>query len=240
MNNTSSIKEARLEKGLSIEELAHRLKISSFIIKKIENNEDLPEKYKSYESIYRNSILKFLGLYEISRTVKVNEIPEDNTKLVLSIFLLILVCTILISLSLDMYKKFNSNSSLKFFEKDQIYLDMENKLSNFRYDEIDHEQFLNKLILLKNNNFDNYFEISALGNNTIYYKVSNNNQKTQKFGAITRDNPLYLYFNDDFSIDLSNINLIDKIAINNSIYQIDVNIPYALKEFNLNKLIDPK
>ena len=77
-----------------------------------------------------------------------------------------------------MYKKFNLKSNLKFFEKDQIYIDIENKLSDFRYDEIDHEQFLNKLILLKNNNFHNFFEISVLDNNTIYYKVSNNNQKT--------------------------------------------------------------
>ena len=240
MNNSSSIKEARLEKGLSIEDLAHRLKISPFIIKKIENNEELPEKYKSYEKIFRNSILQLLGLYEISSTVKLNDIPEDNTKLILTIFSLFLICTILFSLSIDIYKKFNSKFSLKFFERDQTYISIENKLSDFRYDEIDHEQFLNKLTLLKNNNFDNFFEISVLDNKIIYYKVSNNNQKTQKFGAITLDNPLYLYFNDDFSIDLSNINLIDKIVINNSIYQIDVDKPYALKEFNLNKLIDPK
>ena len=64
-------------------------------------------------------------------------------------------------------------------KKIKFILDIENKLSNFRYDEIDHEQFLNKLILLKNNNFHNYFEISVLDNNTIYYKVSNNNQKTK-------------------------------------------------------------
>ena len=240
MNNLSSIKETRLEKGLSIEDLAHRLKISPLIIKKIENNEELPEKYKSYERIFRNSILKFLGLYEVSGTVKLNEIPEDNTKLVLSIFLLFLICTILFSLSLDIYKKFNSKSSLVFFEKDQTYIDIENKLSDFRYDEIDHERFLDKLILLENNNFYNFFEISVLDNNTIYYMVSNNTQKTQKFGAITWDNPLYLYFNDDFSIDLSNINLIDKIVVNNSIYQIDVNKPYALKDFNLYNFIDPK
>ena len=214
-----------LEKCLSIEYLAHRLKIIPFIIKKIENNEELPEKYKSYEKIFRNSILQLLGLYEISSTVKLNDIPEDNTKLILTIFSLFLICTILFSLSIDIYKKFNSKSSLKFFERDQTYISIENKLSDFRYDEIDHEQFLNKLTLLKNNNFDNFFEISVLDNKIIYYKVSNNNQKTQKFGAITRDNPLYLYFNDDFSIDLSNINLIDKIVVNNSIYQIDVNKP---------------
>ena len=240
MNNSSSIKEARLEKGLSIENLAHRLKISPFIIKKIENNEELPKKYKSYERIFRNSILKLLGLYKISGEVKLREIPQDNTKFVLLIFLIILVSTILISLSFDMYKKFNFKSNLKFFEKDQIYIDIENKLSDFSYDEIDHEQFLSKLILLKNNNFHNFFEISVLDNNTIYYMVSNNTQKTQKFGAITWDNPLYLYFNDDFSIDLSNINLIDKIVVNNSIYQINVNKPYALKGFNLYNFIDPK
>ena len=240
MNNSSFIKEARLEKGLSIEDLAHKLKISPFIIKKIEKNEELPAKYKSYERIFRNSILKSLGLYEISGSVKLNEIPEDNTKFVLSIFLLILICTILISLSFDMYKKFNLKSNLKFFEKDQIYIDIENKLSDFIYDEIDHEHFLNKLILLKNNNFHNFFEISVLDNNTIYYMVSNNTQKTQKFGAITWDNPLYLYFNDDFSIDLSNIKFIDKIFVNNSIYQINVDKSYALKKFDINKLIDHK
>ena len=240
MNKSISIKKARLEKGLSIDELAHRLKISPLIIKKIENNEELPEKYKSYENIFRNSILKMLGLYKISESVKLNKIPEDNTKLVLTIFSFSLVFIILFSLSFDMYKKFNLKPSLKIFEKDQIYIDIENKLSNFRYDEIDHEQFLNKLIFIKNNNFNNYFEISVLDNNTIYYKVSNVDKKTLKFGSITPNNPLYLYFDDDFSIDLSNIKFIDKIFVNNSIYQINVDKSYALKEFDINKLIDHK
>ncbi len=240
MNKSFSIKEARLEKGLSIEELAHRLKISQLIIEKIENNEELPKKYKSYENIFRNSILKFLGLYEISGTVKLNKIPDDNSKLVLTIFSLFLICIFLFSISYDMYKKYNLKPKFKFFEKDQIYLDMENKLSNFRYDEIDHEQFLSKLIFIKNNNFNNYFEISVLDNNTIYYKVSNDDKKTLNFGTITPDNPLYLYFNNDFSIDLSNIKLIDKIFVNNSIYQINVDKSYALKKFDINKLIDHK
>ena len=240
MNKSFSIKEARLKKGLSIEDLAHRLKISPLIIKKIENNEELPEKYKSYENIFRNSILKMLGLYKISESVKLNKIPEDNTKLVLTIFSFSLVFIILFSLSFDMYKKFNLKPSLKIFEKDQIYFDIENKLSNFRYDKIDHEQFLNKLIFIKNNNFYNYFEISVLDNNTIYYKVSNDDKKTLKFGSITPNNPLYLYFDDDFSIDLSNIKFIDKIFVNNSIYQINVDKSYALKEFDINKLIDHK
>ena len=240
MNKSFSIKEARLEKGLSIEELAHRLKISPLIIKKLENNEELPEKYKPYEKIFRNSILKLLGLYEISATVKLNKIPEDNSKFFLTIFSLFLTCIFLFSISIDMYKKYNLKPGLKFFEKDQTYLDIENILSNFRYEEMDHEQFLNKLIFLKNNNFYNYFEISVLDNKTIYYKVSNDIKKTLKFGAITPDNPLYLNFNDDFSIDLSNIKFIDKIFINNSIYQINVDKSYALKKFDINKLINHK
>ncbi|GIR65537.1 MAG: hypothetical protein CM15mP70_06440 [Pelagibacteraceae bacterium] len=177
---------------------------------------------------------------KFQETVKLNKIPDDNSKLVLTIFSLFLICIFLFSISFDMYKKYNLKPRLKFFEKDQTYLDMENKLSNFRYDEIDHEQFLNKLIFLKNNNFYNYFEISVLDNNTIYYKVSNDNKKTLKFGSITPDNPLYLNFNDDFSIDLSNIKFIDKIFVNNSIYQINVDKSYALKKFDINKLIDHK
>ena len=240
MKKSFSIKDARLEKGLSIAELAHRLKLSPLIIKKIENNEELPDKYKFYENNFKNSILKSLGLKKVSGTVKLNEIPEDNTKLILTIFSISLICIILFSLSFDIYKKYNSIPSFKAIEKDQIYLDIENIYSDFKFDEIDHEQFLNKMKFLKNNNFYNYFEISVLDNNTIYYKVSNDNKKTFKFGAITPNNPLYLNFNDDFSIDLSNIKFIDKIFVNNSIYQINVDKSYALKKFDINKLIDHK
>ena len=104
MNKLFSIKEVRLEKGISIEELAQRLKLSPLIIKKIENNEELPDKYKPYEKNFRNSILKLLDLYEVSGIVKINEIREDYTKLFLTIFSLSLVCIILFSLSYDIYK----------------------------------------------------------------------------------------------------------------------------------------
>ena len=44
MNNSPSIKEARLSKGLSIEHLAAKLNISPMIIEKIENDEHLPDR----------------------------------------------------------------------------------------------------------------------------------------------------------------------------------------------------
>ena len=240
MNKEFSIKDARIKKGLSIQELSQRLKLSPSIIKKIENNEELPDKFKSYEKFFRNTILKSLDLYDISETVKIKRLPEDNTKLILTIFSFFFISTILLSLSFDIYRKFNSNISLIFFEKDQTFFEIENILSNFKYEEIDHEEFINKMILLHNKNFDNFFQISASKNNSIYYRVTDNEQKTLNFGIINSDNPLILNFNDDFSIDLSNIILIDKIIINDSTYQIDVNKPYVLKNFKLNNFLNLK
>ena len=240
MNKLFSIKEARLKKGLTVNQLATKLKMNTEIIQKIENNEELPDKFKSYEKIFRNSILKSLGLYESSTVVQVVPIPNDYTKLILTIFFFILVIIILFSLSFDMYKKFNFKSDFNLIEKDQIYLDAVKILSNFNYEEINHDQFINKLVLNNNNNIHNSFELSVLDNYSISYKIIDNIQKTINFGTITSDNPLKLDFNGDFSIDLSNIQFIDKIITNNSIYHINVDRPYVLKEFNINKLSEIK
>lgn len=240
MNKLLSIKEARLAKGLTINQLAIKLKLSEEIIQKIENNEELPNKFRSYEKIFRNSILKSLGLYEHSTVVELAQIPKDNTKLILTIFFFVLMVIVLFSLSFDMYKKFNLQSSLNLIEKDQIYLDAEKILSDFEYEEIDHKQFINKLELSKNNEIQNTFVLTVLDNYSISYKVIDNNQKTINFGTITPDNPLKLDFNGDFSIDLSNIQFIDKIITDNFIYHINVNKSYALKEFNISKLSEIK
>ena len=240
MNKLFSIKEARLKKGLTVNQLATKLKMNTEIIQKIENNEELPDKFKSYEKIFRNSILKSLGLYENSTVVEVVPIPNDNTKLILTIFFFILMIIILFSLSFDIYKKFNFKSDFNLIEKDQIYLDAVKILSDFNYEEINHDQFINKLVLNNNNNIHNSFELSVLDNYSISYKIIDNIQKTINFGTITSDNPLKLDFNGDFSIDLSNIQFIDKIITNNSIYHINVDRPYVLKEFNINKLSEIK
>jgi len=85
LNKLFSIKEARLKKGLTVNQLAIKLKMNTEIIQKIENNEELPDKFKSYEKIFRNSILKSLGLYESSTVVQLVPIPNDYTKLILTI-----------------------------------------------------------------------------------------------------------------------------------------------------------
>ena len=132
------------------------------------------------------------------------------------------------------------SSDFYLIEKEKIYLDTVKILSNFNYDEINHDQFINKLVLNNNNNIHDAVELSVLDNYSIFYKVIDNIKKTINFGTITSDNPLKLDFNGDFSIDLSNIQFIDKIITNNSIYHINVDRPYVLKEFNINKLSEIK
>ena len=97
-----------------------------------------------------------------------------------------------------------------------------------------------KTTLVKEISRKNNFQISVLDNYSIFYRVTDNKQKTINFGTITNDNPLKLDFNNDFSIDLSNIKYIDKIFVKNSIYQVDVDKPYAIKELSLNKFLDPQ
>lgn len=240
MDKSRSIREVRLEKGLTIQQLSDKLKISPIIIQKIENNDELPNKFKSYEVILRNSILKYLGLHEVSSVVQLNPIPEDRTRLILTLFFFILVSTILISLSFDIYNKYNSKFYVNSIEKDQIYQDVEKVMSNFHYEEISHKQFFNKLELYKSKTSQNIFQITVQDNNSIFYKVTDNKQKTIYFGTITSDNPLKLDFYNDFSIDLSNIKIIDKIIANNSIYQIDVDKPYVVKELSIDKFFYPK
>ena len=113
-------------------------------------------------------------------------------------------------------------------------------MSNFHHELISHNQFINKLLLAKTNSSQNNFQISVLDGHSIFYRVTDNNQKTINFGTITSDNPLKLDFNNDFSIDLSNIKYIDKIIVKNSIYQIDVDKPYEIKELSINKFLDPQ
>ena len=240
MDKSRSIREVRLEKGLTIQQLSDKLKISPIIIQKIENNDELPNKFKSYEEILRNSILKYLGLHEVSSVVQLSPIPEDRTRLILTVFFFILVSTILISLSFDIYNKHNSKFYVNSIEKDQIYQDVEKVMSNFHYEEISHKQFFNKLELHKSKTPQNIFQITVQDNNSIFYKVTDNKQKTIYFGTITSDNPLKLDFYNDFSIDLSNIKIIDKIFANNSIYQIDVDKPYVVKELSIDKFFYPK
>ena len=62
MLKPSYIKEAREKKGLTIYDVASRLRLNPSIIKNIEEGVDLTGVYASYEISYKKSIYKLLGI----------------------------------------------------------------------------------------------------------------------------------------------------------------------------------
>ena len=98
MDKLISIKEARIKKGLSINDLSKALKLDLEIIRLLDDNLKLPKKYRAYQSTYKKSIYRYLG-YEIKYKNSISDIPIDYTKLSIVYFLLLLVFVILILLS---------------------------------------------------------------------------------------------------------------------------------------------
>ena len=98
MSEIISIKEARLKKGLSLEELAFALKLDKEIIRLLEEDLQLPEKFKAYRSTYKKTIYRYLG-YKINYETKINQIPTDYSKIFIVNFLIILVLIIVIFFS---------------------------------------------------------------------------------------------------------------------------------------------
>ena len=152
MDKLISIKEARIKKGLSINDISKALKLDLEIIRLLDDNLKLPKKYRAYQSTYKKSIYRYLG-YEIKYKSLVNDIPIDYTKFSIIYFLLLLVFIILILLSFNIYNKFNNQISFKEIEKDQVYYDVY-KLSN-QYDlfELSHDDFINNLVSSKRANY---------------------------------------------------------------------------------------
>ena len=210
MEKLISIKEARIKRGLSIDDLSKALKLDLEIIRLLDDNLKLPKKYRAYQSTYKKSIYRYLG-YEIKYKSLVSDIPIDYTKLSIIYFLLLLVFVILILLSFNIYNKFNSQISFKEIEKDQVYRDVLNISSQYELNELSHDDFINSLVPLNRANYSQNLSIFAKPNKTIFYKIQNNMKNTLQFGEITKSNELILDLDNDFFIDLSNINNIDKI-----------------------------
>ena len=122
-----------------------------------------------------------------------------------------LVFIILILLSFNIYNKFNNQISFKKIEKDQVYRDVLNISSQYELNELSHDDFINSLIPLNRANYSQNLSIFAKPNKTIFYKIQNNIKNTLQFGEITKSNELIIDLDNDFFIDLSNINNIDKI-----------------------------
>ena len=107
MKNIISIKEAREKKGLSINDLSKALKLDPEIIRLLEENLQLPDKFKAYQSTYKKSIYRYLG-YEVKYKNSISDIPIDYTRLSIVYFLLLLVFTVLVLLSFNIWFPFST------------------------------------------------------------------------------------------------------------------------------------
>ena len=230
MEKLISIKEARIKKGLSIDDLSKALKLDLEIIRLLDDNLKLPKKYRAYQSTYKKSIYRYLG-YEIKYKSLVSDIPIDHTKFSIIYFLLFLVFIILILLSFNIYNKFNNQISFKEIEKDQVYRDVLNISSQYELNELSHDDFINSLIPLNRANYSQNLSIFAKPNKTIFYKIQNNIKNTLQFGEIIKSNELILDLDNDFFIDLSNINNIDKIIYRGIEIRLNKELNYYLLNF---------
>ena len=235
MDKLISIKEARIKKGLSINDLSKALKLDIEIIRLLDDNLKLPKKYKPYQSTYKKSIYRYLG-YDIKYKNLISDIPEDYTKISLTYFFLLLIFTILTLLSFNIYNKFNNQIPFKEIEKDQAYNDVYNISKQYDLYELSHDDFINNLVPLKRANYSQNLSIFAKPNKTIFYKIQNNIKKTLQFGEITKSNELILDLDNDFFIDLSNINNIDKIIYRGIDIRLKKELNSYLFNFDINDL----
>jgi len=234
LNNLISIEQARKAKGVSIDELSKALKIDRSIIKCLEEGIELPKKFKSYQKSYTSSIYRYLG-YSVEHSTNLKTIPEDNTKMILTIFFFLFSFFILISLSINIYSNFNSKISIKVFQKDKIYEEVEKHLLSQSLEYIDHKNFLQSLEIKNRVAYNNnvIFEANTL---PIYYKLHHLDNDSIQFGEILPAKSLILDLNDNFLIDISNISYIDKIIYEGVEIKLNNKQNLYLKEFNINEL----
>ena len=230
-----SIKEARLKKGLSISELANSLNLDIKLVQLLDDNLELPNKFKAYKSIYIRSIYKYLG-YKIPFTNYFQESPYDYSRFLLTSFFLIFSLIILFFSSFNIYNKFNNQKGNKNFEKDKIYEDTLNFVSKNNLENINGKNFINLLVPLKRTNYSQTFILHANNLGSIYYKIKYIDKKTIRFGELLQLDKIELDLDNDFLIDLSNIANIDKITYRGIEIKLKNNYQFYLKDFNINKL----
>jgi len=235
LKNLISIKEARLKKGLSISELANSLKLDVKLVQLLDDDLEIPNKFKAYRSTYRRSIYNYLG-YKIPFTNYFQESPYDYSKFLLTSFFLIFSIVILFFSSFNIYNKFNKQIGNNNFEKDKIYEDTLNFVSQNNLENINDKDFINLLFPSKRTNYSQTFIIQTNNLGPIYYKIKYIDKKTILFGELLQLNKIELDLNNDFLIDLSNIANIDKIIYRGIEINLKNNYQFHLKDFNINEL----
>ena len=115
-------------------------------------------------------------------------------------------------------------------------MDVLNLSSQYDLNELSHDEFLNNLTLSSRVNYSQKISIFSKSNKTIYYKIQNKNRKTIQFGEIFQSSELNLDLDNDFLIDLSNINNVEKIIYRGIEIKVSEGLNSYLSNFNIKDL----
>ena len=237
MKNLISIKEARKKKGISVNELSRALNLSTSIVELLDEDLELPDKFKFYRQNYQRAIYNYLG-YKVPHSNNFQDIPNDYSKILLTSFFLIFTLIILFFSSYNIYSKYNKKPKIEIFEEDEIYKEINKSLSKKNLVKINHQDFLDLLSVERRIEYSQ--KVAFYSNNLapIYYKVKNIDKKTIEFGELLQLSKIEFNLNNDFLIDLSNIANIEKIIYQGVEIRLKNNYDFYLKNFNINKLED--
>jgi len=110
----SYIKEAREKKGLTIYDVASRLRLNPSIIKNIEEGVDLTGVYASYEISYKKSIYKLLGI-KIHKSKKKIYYMDNGLQILMILYFIIFFSFSIMTITYYLISNFSNNQTSKLF-----------------------------------------------------------------------------------------------------------------------------
>tara|TARA_B110001452_G_C15140420_1_gene397089 strand:+ start:55 stop:786 length:732 start_codon:yes stop_codon:yes gene_type:complete len=239
----SYIKEAREKKGLSIYDVASRLRLNPLIIKNIEEGVDLTGVYASYEISYKKSIYKLLGI-KIPKSEKKIYSINNNLQILMIIYFIIFFSFSIMTITYYLISNFSNNQTSKLFinnyREDDLIILLKSVTKKSELDIIDSRKFLEILYFVEKKYTDNYFYIQFKPNTQSYYKIYFTRDGTEKFGQLNFQNSLLVDKKKEFLIDISDTSSIDFLIFNNAKYKLRDDSRYYLKNFNIKSLYNLK
>jgi len=239
----SYIKEAREKKGLTIYDVASRLRLNPSIIKNIEEGVDLTGVYASYEISYKKSIYKLLGI-KIHKSKKKIYYMDNGLQILMILYFIIFFSFSIMTITYYLISNFSNNQTSKLFinnyREDDLMILLKSITKKSELDIIDSNFFLDILYNDEKKYTNDYFYIQLKPNTQSYYKIYFTREGTEKFGQLNFQNSLLVDKKKEFLIDISDTSSIDFLIFNNAKYKLRDDSRYYLKNFNIKSLYNLK
>ena len=243
MLKPSYIKEAREKKGLTIYDVASRLRLNPSIIKNIEEGVDLTGVYASYEISYKKSIYKLLGI-KIHKSKKKIYYMDNGLQILMILYFIIFFSFSIMTITYYLISNFSNNQTSKLFinnyREDDLMILFKSVTKKSELDIIDSRKFLEILYYDQKKYTNTYFYIQLKPNTQSYYKIYFMRDGTEKFGQLNYRNSLLVDKKKEFLIDISDTSSIDFLIFNNAKYKLRDDFRYYLKNFDIKSLYNLK